>query len=131
VTNELAGIYVQQGESGKAVPLYRELLRAEGSLEDVARRLYRCYGVLGDRVSLVREHRRLQQALLEVYGDPEDGEDPSLAAPEPETVEVYEEVLASLDARPERLDTGKGPMAGEGAGPAGEGEEDQAEGCAA
>ena len=78
--------------------LYRELLRAEPTLEDVARRLYRCYGQLGDRVSLVREHHRLQQALQEAYGRPEDGGDPALTAPEPETVATFEEVLALLDA---------------------------------
>jgi DNA-binding SARP family transcriptional activator len=116
ITNELAGIYVQRGEQARAVPLYRELLRSEPALEDVARRLYRCYGSLGDRVSLVREHRRLRQALLEAYGDPEDGGDPALAAPEPETVEVYEEVLAALDAGADRPAGGAAPARGAAGG---------------
>jgi two-component SAPR family response regulator len=98
ITNDLAGLYVQSGAPERAVALYRELLRAEPTLEDVARRLYRCYGQLGDRVSLVREHHRLQQALQEAYGHPEDGGDPALTAPEPETVATFEEVLALLDA---------------------------------
>jgi DNA-binding SARP family transcriptional activator len=100
VTNELAGLYAQLGEWARAVSLYRELLKVEPTLEDVVRRLYRCYGELGDRVSLVREHRRLQQALREEYGsdgDPDD--DPEMATPEPETVAVYRQVLAHLDAQ--------------------------------
>jgi two-component SAPR family response regulator len=157
VTNELAGCYVQRGQPKKAVELYRELLKSEPTLEDVARRLYRCYGRLGDRVSLVREHHRLQQALVEAYGRPEDGGDPALAAPEPETVAVFEEVLAALDARQGQRDLRQGQQgvrrdpsgAGQGAVPGagerdgerdGEGdgerdeeqvEEDETEGCAA
>ena len=94
-------------------------MRAEPTLEDVARRLYRCYGQLGDRVSLVREHHRLQQALQEAYGRPEDGGDPALTAPEPETVAVFEEVLALLDAGdgPARVSaSGSGPQGAHGQG---------------
>ncbi|MDQ3702883.1 MAG: winged helix-turn-helix domain-containing protein, partial [Chloroflexota bacterium] len=124
ITNELAGLYVQGGQTGEAVSLYRELLRAEPTLEDVARRLYRCFGRLGDRVSLVREHHRLQQALQEVYGGPDAlDDDPALATPEPETIAVFEEVLAALDARGS---TGRNPE-----GPGRGAEEDEEEGCAA
>ena len=111
-------------------------LRAEATLEDVARRLYRCYGQLSDRVSLVREHHRLQQALRDAYGDPDDGGDPAMAAPEPETVAVLEAVLAQLDAREGGgLQHGGPPVAGPGLrevdgrrGGTGQGDE---EGCAA
>ncbi|HEX2034028.1 MAG TPA: BTAD domain-containing putative transcriptional regulator, partial [Chloroflexota bacterium] len=107
ITYELAELYLQSGQVERAVPLYKSLLKAEPTLEDVARRLYRCYGLLGDRVSLLREHRQLQQALREAYG-PEDDEDEAaeahdpqteawLASPEPETIAVYEAVLATLD----------------------------------
>lgn len=132
ITNELAGLFVQGGQTGEAVSLYRELLRAEPTLEDVARRLYRCFGRLGDRVSLVREHHRLQQALQEVYSGPDAlDDDPALTTPEPETITVFEEVLAALDAR-ETTDAVTGEATGKELAAPGRGaKEDEEEGCAA
>ncbi len=124
ITNELAGLYVQAGQPGQAVPLYRGAPEAEPTLEDAARRLYRCFERLGDRVSLVREHHRLQQALQEVYGGPDALEDdPALATPEPETIKVFEEVLATLEAQ-------KAPRQGQDEPGRSAGDEEE-EGCAA
>lgn len=99
-TQRLAQLYRREGQADLAVPLYRSLLEAEPTLEDIARSLYRCYQQLGDRRALVREHRRLKDAIRRMFrtvDDPDD--DPELYEPEPETVAVYEEVLADLEAR--------------------------------
>ncbi len=99
-SQELARLYCQEGQPALAAPIYRGLLKAEPTLEDVARSLYRCYQQLGDRTALIREHRQLVQALRQALRTPDDPEDdPQLYQPEPETIAVYEEVLADLEAR--------------------------------
>jgi DNA-binding SARP family transcriptional activator len=103
ITKRLAEMHHEAGEVALAVPLYTSLLRAEPVLEDVARSLYRCYRELGDRRALMREHRRLKQALQEMFRSRGDShEDPELYQPEPETVAVFEEVLADLSAKAAR-----------------------------
>ena len=100
VTQRLAELYRQQGDPARAVTLYRDILKLEPTLEDVARSLYRCYQEIGDRGALVREHRRLRDALRQMLGasdDPDD--DPELYEPESETVATYEEALAAIEAR--------------------------------
>lgn len=100
VTQRLAELYRQHGDAARAVTLYRDILKLEPTLEDVARSLYRCYQDVGDRGALVREHRRLRDALRQMLGasdDPDD--DPELYEPESETVAAYEEALAAIEAR--------------------------------
>lgn len=100
VTQRLAELYRQQGQPARAVTLYRDILKLEPTLEDVIRSLYRCYQELGDRGALLREHRRLQDALRRLLKSSDDPEEyPELYEPESETVAVYEEVLATLEAR--------------------------------
>jgi DNA-binding SARP family transcriptional activator/LysM repeat protein len=60
---QLADCYVEAGETERAVPLYRQVLRAEPTLQDVARKLYHCYAALGDQPALMEEHQRLEEAL--------------------------------------------------------------------
>lgn len=99
-TLELARLHDESGDLHLAVPLYKSLLRAEPVLEDVVRLLYRSYRRLGDRTALVLEDRRLRQALKDFLSDPDDpDEDSSLYAPQPETVALYEQLLAELDSR--------------------------------
>jgi len=43
-----------RGDAAAAVPLYRELLHAEPTLESVTRQLFRCNNRLGDRAALVQ-----------------------------------------------------------------------------
>ena len=82
------------------MPLYRGLLKAEPVLEDVVRDLYRCYRELGDLAALIREDRHLRQALRETLADPDDpDDDPEQYEPEPETVALFDEVRAELEAR--------------------------------
>ncbi len=99
-TQRLARLYLQEGQPALAVPLYKNLLKAEPTLEDVARELYRCYQRLGDLSSLIREDRHLRQALREAYADPSDpNDDPEQYQPEPETVELFNRIRAELEAR--------------------------------
>jgi DNA-binding SARP family transcriptional activator len=100
VTQKLAEIYRQQGQPSRAVTLYRDILKLEPTLEDIARSLYRCYGELGDRGALVREHRRLREALRLMMSSPDDpDDDPGLYEPESETTALYEEILSDLEER--------------------------------
>jgi DNA-binding SARP family transcriptional activator len=99
-TLELARLYREAGDVHLAVPLYRDLLRRDPALEDVARHLYRCYQQLGDVRALILEDRRLRQAIQEAMADPDDpDDDPSLYEPHEETVAVFHEVLADLQQR--------------------------------
>jgi len=99
-TQRLAELYRQQGELARAVACYREILKLEPTLEEVARSLYRCYGELGDRGALVREHRRLRDAIRQMMSSSDDPDDfPELYEPESETVALYEQILADLEAR--------------------------------
>ncbi len=99
ITRDLAELYRREGQTAQAVRLYKSLLKAEPTLEEVVRSLYRCYRELGDRASLIREHRRLRQALREAYQGHGEPDDPDLCEPEPETVALYEESLADLEAK--------------------------------
>jgi len=99
-TQRLARLYYQEEQAALAVPLYKQLLKAEPTLEDVARELYRCYQYLGDLTSLIREDRHLRQALREAYADPDDPvRDPQDYEPEPETVALFNEIRRELEDR--------------------------------
>jgi len=99
-TQRLARLYYQEEQAALAVPLYKELLKAEPTLEDVVRELYRCYQYLGDLTSLIREDRHLRQALRDAYADPDDPvSDPQDYQPEPETVALFSEIRRELEGR--------------------------------
>lgn len=99
-TQRLARLYYQEEQAALAVPLYKELLKAEPTLEDVVRELYRCYQYLGDLTSLIREDRHLRQALREAYADPDDPvSDPQDYQPEPETVALFSEIRRELEGK--------------------------------
>ena len=93
-TRELGRLYASSGRNDDAIRLFREVLRVEPTLEDVARDLYRCYEGRGDRAALVREHERLRHALGAVQGRTEPAE------PGPETTALYRDMLRRLDAQP-------------------------------
>lgn len=96
LTVQLARLFMDDGQPQLAVPLYKEILSREPTLEDVIRPLYGCYAAMGNRAALVQEHRHLQEVLTEVFqGDP-------LAKPQPETIASYQEALASLRAQASR-----------------------------
>ncbi len=99
-TQRLARLYYQEEQAASAVPLYKELLKAEPTLEDVIRELYRCYQYVGDLTSLIREDRHLRQALRDAYADPDDPvDDPQDYQPEPETVALFSEIRRELEGR--------------------------------
>ncbi|MBV9281646.1 MAG: winged helix-turn-helix domain-containing protein, partial [Chloroflexi bacterium] len=100
-TRRLARLWYQAGRAELAVPLYKELLEAEPTLEDVVRELYRCYGQLGDLGSLIREDRHLREALQETYSDGDDAEVKSTYyQPEAETVALFNEIRQKLEFGP-------------------------------
>lgn len=97
-TQRLARNYFEEGRADLAAALYKELLKAEPTLEDIARDLYRCYQQLGDLNSLIREDRHLRQALGEAYYNPDDPEDdPERYQPEPDTTALFLEIRRGLD----------------------------------
>ncbi len=99
-TQRLARLFYREGRADLAVPLYKGLLKAEPTLEDIVRELYRCYQQLGDLSSLIREDRHLRQALREAYYDPDDSEDdPDDYQPEPETVDLFSRIRKELETK--------------------------------
>ena len=100
VANRLASLYRQQGQLDRAVALYEWLLRAEPTLEDVARELYRCYEQRGDLASLLRTHAQLRRALCDAYGDGFGGPvSASDVSPQPHTEQVFRQVEEALRKR--------------------------------
>jgi DNA-binding SARP family transcriptional activator len=99
-TQRLARLYVEEGRADRAVPLYKEILKAEPVLEDIVRELYRCYQQLGDLTALIREDRHLRQALQEAYADPDNVKvNPNDYQPESETVALFNEIRHEVEAR--------------------------------
>ena len=74
-----------------------EVLDVEPTMEDVVRALYGCLERTGDRAGLIREDRRLREALRAELADPDDpDDDPDLYGPSPETVELFEAIIERL-----------------------------------
>jgi DNA-binding SARP family transcriptional activator len=100
ITKRLGGLYCDEGRPDLAIAIYRALLDQEPTLEDIVRRLYRCYQALGDRAAIKREDLELRKNLRLAYADPDDPQaevDSDLCEPSAETLAVYAEVLAELD----------------------------------
>jgi DNA-binding SARP family transcriptional activator len=113
-TLRLARLYRDEGQVTLAVSLYKCLLRAEPTLEDIVRELYRCYQQLGDLSSLLRQDRDLRQALREAYLDPEYPEDDShYDQPEPETVALFNEIRSELEAQITQVRAGRRQVIGQ------------------
>ena len=103
-TQRLARIYFEEGRADLSVTLYKDILKAEPTLEDVVRELYRCYQQIGDLSSVIREDRHLRQALRDAYYDPDDPEDdPERYQPEPETISLFDTIRSELEAVNEQL----------------------------
>ena len=99
VVSWLARSYVKQGEPALAIPLYKAVVQADPGRESAVRSLYRCYQQVGDRAALVRDHQSLKLVLRELYRDRDDPTaHPDVYQLEPETVALYEAVLAEMDA---------------------------------
>jgi DNA-binding SARP family transcriptional activator/nucleoid-associated protein YgaU len=99
-TQRLARLHYADGHAELAAPLYKTLLKAEPTLEDVVRDLYRCYKELEDLNSLIREDRHLRQALRDAYADFNDNaNDAQEIQPEPETGKLFAEIRKELETR--------------------------------
>jgi DNA-binding SARP family transcriptional activator len=100
VSQQLARQLLSEGQAAQAVPILKSLLKAEPTLEDVVRDLYRCYHQLGDLTALIREDRQLRQSLRNAYADAVNPEAESEEfPPEPETVELFQQIRADLEMR--------------------------------
>ena len=93
-TRRLARLLCEEGQPARAVPLYKGLLKAEPTLEDVVRDLYRCYEQLGDLGALIREDRELRQALR---GEDDDSPSSDDCQPEKATVDLFKRIRAELE----------------------------------
>jgi two-component SAPR family response regulator len=99
-SRRLALLHLEHGRPERAAELLRGLLRAEPTLEEIVRDLYRCYRKTGDLNGLIREDRQLRQALWDAFHDPNvPDDDPAQYQPDPETVALFDEVRAELTAR--------------------------------
>jgi len=99
-TLRLAHLYCRDGQVGRAVPLYKSLLKAEPTLEDVVRELFRCYQQLGDLGALLREERHFREVLREAYAEPDNPrDDPEEFPPDQETIALFETIRAELEAK--------------------------------
>ena len=97
VSDRLGLLYCDEGRPDRAVRVYQELIEQEPLLEDVVRRLYRCYQLLGDRGAIMREHERLTRKLREAYGGGTHSGGSPLFQPSAETMEAYAEALAGAE----------------------------------
>jgi DNA-binding SARP family transcriptional activator len=95
VTLQLAERYEAEGRPALAVPLYTELLHAQPTLQEVARRLYRCCAKLGDHSTLKREHARLLDALDQIRRTVHLGQAHAYTL-EQDTLAAHKEALAAL-----------------------------------
>ncbi|MGI8916535.1 MAG: FtsK/SpoIIIE domain-containing protein [Chloroflexota bacterium] len=99
LSERLARLYTDLGQPAKAAPLYRELLRREPAIQQLAPVLYRCYQALGDREELLRAHQELDAALARNRRRAEaTGEDAAAYRLAPATVAAYEQAFAALEA---------------------------------
>jgi DNA-binding SARP family transcriptional activator len=100
LSERLARLYTDLGQPAKAAPLYRELLRREPAIQQLAPALYRCYQALGDREGLLRAHQELDAALARNLRRAETtGEDGAAYRLAPATVAAYEQAFTALEAR--------------------------------
>lgn len=96
-SGRLATLYARDGRNGEAAQLYQELLRSDPLDGAIVRALMTCYARAGDRTGLVRTEKALRQAL-----NAERAEDEDPWEPEPETVDLFEHLVADLEARDTR-----------------------------
>lgn len=88
-TQRLGRLHYADGRAELAVPLYKGLLKAEPTLEDVVRDLH----------SLIRKHCHLHQALREAYADFGGlANELSDIQPKPETVALFNSIRQELEA---------------------------------
>lgn len=99
-THQLARLLRDNGRADDAIPLLKELLKEEPTLEDVVQDLFRCYRETGDLTALVREERQLRLALLRDFGNSDDSdEDRAGCEPEADTAALFREVCDEIRAK--------------------------------
>jgi LuxR family maltose regulon positive regulatory protein len=81
---ELAGLYVDQGNLTQAAELYRRVLAEAPYQESAHRGLMACYSRLGDRAGAIRQYHRCVELLREELG----------LSPMSETEELYLKIIS-------------------------------------
>ena len=104
VSTRLAELYTAAGEHDLAIVLYRELTESDPGDERLWQALFRLHAKRGDRLALVREERRMRDALRLLADEIDAPEHAQIDGPSPETVKEFQRLLASLrDREPEPL----------------------------
>jgi hypothetical protein len=103
----MARLLCEEGQAGRAVTLYKGLLKLEPTLEDVVRGLYRCYQQLGDLGALLREDQELRQALHDAFGDKKI--DSGACEPSAPTRDLFRQIRAELETRARGAKNGHEP----------------------
>jgi len=110
LTLELAELLRQKGLWNESADRLREVLKKDPTREDVHRRLMRMYAEMGTADQAVRQFHLCQNALRSELD----------LAPQPETVELYRDVLASRivrQPRPESVSVSRENRSGQAAAP--------------
>ncbi|HTD79478.1 MAG TPA: bacterial transcriptional activator domain-containing protein, partial [Chloroflexota bacterium] len=95
----LAELYATGGDIDAALDLYRELSEIDPGDERLWRALFRLHAERGDRLALMREERRMREALRELADEVDDQPGAQFQEASRETVQEYQRLLASLGER--------------------------------
>ena len=95
----LAELYAAGEDIEAALELYRELTDIDPGDERLWRALFRLHAARGDRLGLVREERRMREALRELADEVDDPSASPTQDVSRETVQEYQRLLASLGER--------------------------------
>jgi two-component SAPR family response regulator len=95
----LAELYATGEDTDAALDLYRELSEIDPGDERLWRALFRLHAERGDRLALVREERRMREALRELADEVDDQPGVRFQDASRETVQEYQRLLASLGER--------------------------------
>ena len=95
----LAELYATNGDIDAALDLYRELSEIDPGDERLWRALFRLHAERGDRLALMREERRMREALRELADEVNDQPGAQFQEASRETAQEYQRLLASLGER--------------------------------
>jgi DNA-binding SARP family transcriptional activator len=97
---QLAELYVAAGALNESVDVYRELTDIDPADERLWQALFRVHAERRDASALIREERRMRQALRDLAAEEDDPTaDPRLEEPSRETTREFRRLLAGLRER--------------------------------
>jgi DNA-binding SARP family transcriptional activator len=95
-STRLAELQVMAGQLESAVDVYRELTDIDPGDEDLWCALFRLQAQRGDRVALVREERRMREALTDLASRMDGADTEDMREPTRETAQEYARLLTTL-----------------------------------